>query len=152
MTHPFGHNQVSKSQIPKCSEIVTAALKACTPYVIVLDTVCSFCLCFRKQEELQQWKKRCEELQIQVQQLREDREELHSRLKGSHAKEGTAQLKLTNILVHTTSLLQSGLNALQRMSVKLVIAVNMENKTVAECIFFIQTKKLLFLFKQENVL
>lgn len=37
----------------------------------------------------QQWRRRCEELQLQVQQLQEDRDELHHRLKGSHAQEGT---------------------------------------------------------------
>uniref|UniRef100_A0A8C6WGM5 RILP-like protein 2 n=1 Tax=Neogobius melanostomus TaxID=47308 RepID=A0A8C6WGM5_9GOBI len=39
-------------------------------------------------EQQQQWKTRCEELQLQVRQLQEDREELHSQLKGNYAKEG----------------------------------------------------------------
>ena len=40
------------------------------------------------QQKEQQWRRRCEELQVQVQQLQEDREELQSRLKGSHAQGG----------------------------------------------------------------
>ena len=51
-------------------------------------------LCPLKQElqqKEQQWRRRCEELQLQVQQLQEDREELQSRLKGSHAQEGMSQ-------------------------------------------------------------
>ncbi|XP_058490936.1 RILP-like protein 1 isoform X1 [Solea solea] len=38
------------------------------------------------QQKEEKWRRRCEELQIQVQQLQEDKEELHSRLKGSHAQ------------------------------------------------------------------
>ncbi|XP_013860646.1 RILP-like protein 1 [Austrofundulus limnaeus] len=40
------------------------------------------------QQKEQQWKRRCEELQVQVQQLHEDREELQNRLKGNYAQEG----------------------------------------------------------------
>ncbi|CAG6003922.1 unnamed protein product [Menidia menidia] len=47
------------------------------------------------QQKEQQWKRRCEELQIQVQHLQEDREELQSRLKGSHTKEGRTEKPLT---------------------------------------------------------
>lgn len=43
------------------------------------------------QQKEQQWRRRCEELQVQVQQLQEDREELQSRLKGNHAQEGMSQ-------------------------------------------------------------
>lgn len=41
------------------------------------------------QQKEQQWRRRCEELQVQVQQLQEDRTQLHDRLKGNHAQEGT---------------------------------------------------------------
>lgn len=41
-----------------------------------------------REKELQ-WRKRCEELQVQVQQLQEEKEGLQNRLKGNHAQEGT---------------------------------------------------------------
>lgn len=47
----------------------------------------------------EQWKKRCEELQVQVQQLQEDREELMSRLKGSHAQEDHAQRQEREVML-----------------------------------------------------
>lgn len=56
----------------------------------------------REQEELeqqQQWKTRCEELQIQVRQLQEDREELHSQLKGNYAKEDRAQRQEREVML-----------------------------------------------------
>lgn len=40
------------------------------------------------QQKEQQWRQRCEQLEAQVQHLQEDREELQSRLEGSHAQEG----------------------------------------------------------------
>uniref|UniRef100_H3CCS3 Rab interacting lysosomal protein n=1 Tax=Tetraodon nigroviridis TaxID=99883 RepID=H3CCS3_TETNG len=40
------------------------------------------------QQTEQQWRRRCEELQIQVRQLQEDKNELHDQLKGNHAQEG----------------------------------------------------------------
>lgn len=52
------------------------------------------CLLSLKQElqkKEQQWRRRCEELEVQVQHLEEDRKELQSRLKGSHAQEGKFQ-------------------------------------------------------------
>lgn len=51
-----------------------------------------------QQKELQ-WKKRCEELQTQVQQLQEDREELQSRLKGSHAQEDRVQRQEREVML-----------------------------------------------------
>ncbi|XP_038139950.1 RILP-like protein 1 [Cyprinodon tularosa] len=39
------------------------------------------------QQKEEEWKRRCEELQVQVQQLQEDRKELQSRLDGSSAQE-----------------------------------------------------------------
>lgn len=56
----------------------------------------------KEQEELeqqQQWKTRCEELQIQVRQLQEDREELHSQLKGNHAKEDRVQRQEREVML-----------------------------------------------------
>lgn len=56
----------------------------------------------REQEELeqqQQWKTRCEELQLQVRQLQEDREELHSRLKGNNAKEDRTQRQEREVML-----------------------------------------------------
>lgn len=57
----------------------------------------------REQEELeqqqQQWKTRCEELQVQVRQLQEDREELHSRLKGNYAKEDRTQRQEREVML-----------------------------------------------------
>lgn len=55
-----------------------------------------------EQEELeqqQQWKTKCEELQIQVRQLQEDREELHSQLKGNYAKEDRAQRQEREVML-----------------------------------------------------
>lgn len=47
------------------------------------------CFCLQElQQKEQQWRRRCEELQVQVQQLQQDRNELHDRLKGNHAEEG----------------------------------------------------------------
>lgn len=51
------------------------------------------------QQKEEQWKRRCEELQVQVQQLQEDREELHSRLKGSHAQEDRVQRQEREVML-----------------------------------------------------
>ncbi|KAM9732657.1 RILP-like protein 1 [Menidia menidia] len=51
------------------------------------------------QQKEQQWKRRCEELQLQVQHLQEDREELQSRLKGSHAKEDRTQRQEREVML-----------------------------------------------------
>ncbi|XP_060928928.1 RILP-like protein 1 isoform X2 [Limanda limanda] len=53
----------------------------------------------QQQKEQQQWSRRCEELQVQVQQLQEDREELHSRLKGSHAQEDRVQRQEREVML-----------------------------------------------------
>ncbi|CAI5693842.1 unnamed protein product [Oreochromis niloticus] len=47
----------------------------------------------------QQWKRRCEELQVQIQQLQEDREVLESRLKGSHAQEDRVQRQEREVML-----------------------------------------------------
>uniref|UniRef100_A0A4W6DN19 Rab interacting lysosomal protein n=1 Tax=Lates calcarifer TaxID=8187 RepID=A0A4W6DN19_LATCA len=47
----------------------------------------------------QQWRRTCEELQVQVQQLQEDREELQSRLKGSHAQEDRVQRQEREVML-----------------------------------------------------
>ncbi|CAK6974310.1 RILP-like protein 1 isoform X2 [Scomber scombrus] len=51
------------------------------------------------QQKEQQWRRRCEELQVQVQQLQEDREELQSRLKGSHAHEDRVQRQEREVML-----------------------------------------------------
>ncbi|XP_041665504.1 RILP-like protein 1 isoform X2 [Cheilinus undulatus] len=51
------------------------------------------------QQKEQQWKRRCEELQVQVQQLQEDREELQCRLKGSHAHEDRVQRQEREVML-----------------------------------------------------
>ncbi|XP_028274938.1 RILP-like protein 1 [Parambassis ranga] len=51
------------------------------------------------QQKEQQWKRRCEELQVQVQQLQEDREVLQSRLKGSHAQEDRVQRQEREVML-----------------------------------------------------
>lgn len=51
------------------------------------------------QQKEQQWRRRCEELQVQVQQLQEDREVLQSRLKGSHAQEDRAQRQEREVML-----------------------------------------------------
>ncbi|XP_062242084.1 RILP-like protein 1 isoform X1 [Platichthys flesus] len=53
----------------------------------------------QQQKEQQQWSRRCEELQVQVQQLQEDREELHSRLKGSYAQEDRVQRQEREVML-----------------------------------------------------
>lgn len=54
------------------------------------------------QQKEQQWRRRCEELEAQVQQLQEEREELteeRSRLKGSHAQEDRAQRQEREVML-----------------------------------------------------
>ncbi|KAM7413265.1 hypothetical protein PAMA_020581 [Pampus argenteus] len=51
------------------------------------------------QQKEQQWRRRCEELQVQVQQLQVDREELQSRLKGSHAQEDRVQRQEREVML-----------------------------------------------------
>ncbi|XP_074535002.1 RILP-like protein 1 [Halichoeres trimaculatus] len=51
------------------------------------------------QQKEQQWRRRCEELQVQVQQLQEDREELQCRLKGSHAHEDRVQRQEREVML-----------------------------------------------------
>ncbi|XP_017288836.1 rab-interacting lysosomal protein isoform X2 [Kryptolebias marmoratus] len=51
------------------------------------------------QQKEQQWRRRCEELQVQVQQLQEDREELQNRLKGTCAKEDRAQKQEREVML-----------------------------------------------------
>ncbi|XP_034461217.1 RILP-like protein 1 isoform X1 [Hippoglossus hippoglossus] len=53
----------------------------------------------QQQKEQQQWSRRCEELQVQVQQLQEDREELQSRLKGSYAQEDRVQRQEREVML-----------------------------------------------------
>ncbi|KAI3354315.1 hypothetical protein L3Q82_018846 [Scortum barcoo] len=51
------------------------------------------------QQKEQQWRQRCEELLVQIQQLQEDREELQSRLKGSHAQEDRVQRQEREVML-----------------------------------------------------
>ncbi|KAL3991998.1 alanine-glyoxylate transaminase / (R)-3-amino-2-methylpropionate-pyruvate transaminase [Sarotherodon galilaeus] len=51
------------------------------------------------QQKEQQWKRRCEELQVQIQQLQEDREVLESRLKGSYAQEDRVQRQEREVML-----------------------------------------------------
>ncbi|XP_054598692.1 RILP-like protein 1 [Nothobranchius furzeri] len=51
-----------------------------------------------EQKELQ-WRRRCEELQLQVQQLQGDREELHNRLKGSCVLEDRVQRQEREVML-----------------------------------------------------
>ncbi|KAM4627153.1 RILP-like protein 1 [Polymixia lowei] len=51
------------------------------------------------QQKEEQWRKRCEELQTQVQHLQEDRQELHSRLKGNHAQEDRVQRQEREVML-----------------------------------------------------
>ncbi|KAF6736090.1 RILP-like protein 1 [Oryzias melastigma] len=51
-----------------------------------------------REKELQ-WRKRCEELQVQVQQLQEDKEDLQSRLKGNHAQEDRVQRQEREVML-----------------------------------------------------
>lgn len=51
------------------------------------------------QQKEQQWKRRCEELQVQIQQLQEDREVLESRLRGSHAQEDRVQRQEREVMI-----------------------------------------------------
>lgn len=81
MTHPLGHNLFCRGQREITSDLA-----------MVLQSV-SHPLMQELQQKEQQWRRRCEELQAHVQQLQEDREELQSRLKGSHAQEGRSKEK-----------------------------------------------------------
>ncbi|KAM3875242.1 RILP-like protein 1 [Diretmus argenteus] len=51
------------------------------------------------QQQEDQWRRRCEELQAQVQRLQEDREELCSRLKGNHAQEDRVQRQEREVML-----------------------------------------------------
>ncbi|KAM6988586.1 RILP-like protein 1 [Tautogolabrus adspersus] len=51
------------------------------------------------QQKEQQWESRCEELQVQVQQLQEDKEALQCRLKGSHAHEDRVQRQEREVML-----------------------------------------------------
>ncbi|XP_068440389.1 RILP-like protein 1 isoform X2 [Clinocottus analis] len=51
------------------------------------------------QQKEQQWRRRCEELEAQVQHLQVEREELQSRLKGSHAQEDRAQRQEREVML-----------------------------------------------------
>uniref|UniRef100_A0A3Q3AYZ2 RILP-like protein 2 n=1 Tax=Kryptolebias marmoratus TaxID=37003 RepID=A0A3Q3AYZ2_KRYMA len=54
---------------------------------------------FEAIQRQQQQQKKCEELQVQVQQLQEDREELQNRLKGTCAKEDRAQKQEREVML-----------------------------------------------------
>ncbi|KAM4589731.1 RILP-like protein 1 [Fundulus diaphanus] len=51
------------------------------------------------QQKEEQWKRRCEELQVQVQQLQEDRKELLSRLEGTFAQEDRTQRQEREVML-----------------------------------------------------
>ncbi|XP_047248576.1 RILP-like protein 1 [Girardinichthys multiradiatus] len=51
------------------------------------------------QQKEEQWERRCEELQIQVQQLQEDRKELQSRLEGNNAQEDRTQKQEREVML-----------------------------------------------------
>uniref|UniRef100_A0A3P9H1I5 RILP-like protein 2 n=1 Tax=Oryzias latipes TaxID=8090 RepID=A0A3P9H1I5_ORYLA len=51
-----------------------------------------------REKELQ-WRKRCEELQLQVQQLQEEKEGLQNRLKGNHAQEDRVQRQEREVML-----------------------------------------------------
>ncbi|XP_033832406.1 RILP-like protein 1 [Periophthalmus magnuspinnatus] len=82
-------------------------------------------------EELEQWKKRCEELQIQVQQLQEDREELHSRLKGSYAKEDRVQRQEREVMLKLKSVVDKQRDEL-RAKVQEISSISKEVEALQE--------------------
>ncbi|KAM3616524.1 uncharacterized protein V6R79_019369 [Siganus canaliculatus] len=51
------------------------------------------------QQKEEQWKRRCEELQVQVEQLQGDKDMLQSRLKGSHAQEDRVQRQEREVML-----------------------------------------------------
>ncbi|CAN9511608.1 unnamed protein product [Ophioblennius macclurei] len=53
----------------------------------------------QEKQEQQQWRRRCEELQLQVQQLQEDREDLQMRLKGNNAQEDRVQRQEREVML-----------------------------------------------------
>ncbi|XP_076027477.1 rab-interacting lysosomal protein [Genypterus blacodes] len=53
----------------------------------------------RLQQQEEQWRRRSKELQLQVQQLQEEREALQSRLKGSHAQEDRVQRQEREVML-----------------------------------------------------
>lgn len=97
LTHPLGHNWLSWIQILNALEIFYSLHQiffpppknAIEPAFEVLVSQSESCHLIQElQQKEQQWKRRCEELQVQIQQLQEDREVLESKLRGSHAQEG----------------------------------------------------------------
>uniref|UniRef100_A0A3B4BCH2 RILP-like protein 2 n=1 Tax=Periophthalmus magnuspinnatus TaxID=409849 RepID=A0A3B4BCH2_9GOBI len=85
----------------------------------------------KRLEELEQWKKRCEELQIQVQQLQEDREELHSRLKGSYAKEDRVQRQEREVMLKLKSVVDKQRDEL-RAKVQEISSISKEVEALQE--------------------
>ncbi|CAL1570378.1 unnamed protein product [Knipowitschia caucasica] len=82
-------------------------------------------------EQQQQWKRRCDELQSQVQQLQEDREELHSRLKGSHAKEDRVQRQEREVMLKLKCVVDKQRDEL-RAKVQEIASISKEGEALQE--------------------
>ncbi|XP_061576286.1 RILP-like protein 1 [Cololabis saira] len=83
------------------------------------------------QQKEQQWKRRCEELQVQVQQLQEDREELHSRLKGSYAQEDRVQRQEREVMLKLKQVVDKQRDEL-RAKVQEITAISKEVEALQE--------------------
>lgn len=91
MTHPRGHDLSFWHQTVKMFLFVLVFQMSVSCHTVLYFRWSVFCSSTQElQQKEEQWRTRCEELQVQVQQLQEDREELQSRLKGSNAQEGTS--------------------------------------------------------------
>ncbi|XP_077398277.1 RILP-like protein 1 isoform X2 [Festucalex cinctus] len=53
----------------------------------------------QQQQKEQQWRSKCEELQVKIQQLQEDNGQLQSRLKGSHAQDDRVQRQEREVML-----------------------------------------------------
>ncbi|CAL8351153.1 unnamed protein product [Lota lota] len=83
------------------------------------------------QQKEDQWRKRCEELQAQVQQLQEDKRDLESRLKGSHAEEDRAQRQEREVMLKLKSVVDKQRDEL-RAKVQEIATISNEVEALQE--------------------
>ncbi|XP_045929702.1 RILP-like protein 1 isoform X1 [Micropterus dolomieu] len=83
------------------------------------------------QQKEEQWRRRCEELQVQVQQLQEDREELQSRLKGSHAQDDRVQRQEREVMLKLKQVVDKQRDEL-RAKVQEITAISKEVEALQE--------------------
>ncbi|TKS81085.1 RILP-like protein 1 [Collichthys lucidus] len=91
------------------------------------------------QQKEQQWRRRCEELQVQVQQLQEDREELQSRLKGNHAQEDRVQRQEREVMLKLKGVVDKQRDEL-RAKVQEISTISKEVEATGEKSLLVRTE------------